>query len=104
MCNLGMMYEYGQGVEKNLEEANHIIELIEHLSESERHSIADSQKEFRDLQKRFSDLGSMPKDRYEEIHKRYKAVCEQFSEGIQVAKASARKELKLNCTSCRRPS
>ena len=76
---------------KNLEEANHIIELIEHLSDSESHSIADSQKEFRDLQQRFSDVGSMPKEHYEDAHKRYKAVCDQYAEGIQVAKASARR-------------
>ncbi|PIE41428.1 MAG: hypothetical protein CSA49_03505 [Gammaproteobacteria bacterium] len=77
--------------DKNLAEANHIIELIEHLSESESLSYENSQKEFRELQKRFADVGTMPKDKYEEAHKRYKAVCNDFQADIKAAKAAAKK-------------
>lgn len=77
--------------EKNLTEANHVIELIEHLSEADNLSLEQSQKEFRELQKRFSDLGPMPREQYEDVQKRYKGVCEQFQDGIKLARAAARK-------------
>lgn len=78
--------------EKNVAEANHVIELIEHLSDAENLSLQESQKEFRDLQKRFNDLGAFPREQVEDIKKRYKAVCDHFMEGIKVAQAAARKD------------
>ena len=77
--------------QQNLSEANHIIELIEHLSEAENMSVAESEKEFRQLQQRFTDVGPLPRDHYDEVQKRYKGVCEQFQEGIKVARAAARR-------------
>ena len=77
--------------QKNLSEANHVIELIEHLSDSETMTVAESQKEFAQLQKRFSDLKALPKDHYDDVKKRYQAVCDRFMEGVKVAQAAAQK-------------
>ncbi|MCG8311825.1 MAG: DUF349 domain-containing protein [Pseudomonadales bacterium] len=78
--------------EKNTSEANHLIELIEHLADADNLSLEESQKEFRELQQRFTNLGTIPKEQYDDIQKRYRAVCDLFVDGIRVAQVAARKD------------
>lgn len=78
--------------EQNLVNAEHLCEQIEQLAEADISDLKAAQQEFNQLKQRFQDIGAFPREQQDAIKNKFKAVCDQFKQGVKVAQVAERQQ------------
>ena len=72
--------------------AEHLCEQIEQLAEADISDLKAAQKELNQLKQRFQDIGAFPREQQDAIKNKFKAVCDQFKQGVKVAQVAERQQ------------